>query len=54
MNQNEMPSKLMSIETREELTQLILDKLIEKECTLSNFEEVVDSVHCYFKNNATV
>lgn len=48
------PIKLMNTETENELTRLIIDKLTEKECTLSNFEEISDNIRLYFENNATV
>ena len=51
---NGTPEKLISVEDEYEIADLIINKLIEKKCTLSNFEKISDNVQLYFKNNATV
>ncbi len=51
---NGISEKLISVEYEHEIADLIINKLIEKKCTLSNFEKISDNVQLYFKNNATV
>ncbi|MDB8860137.1 hypothetical protein [Pediococcus acidilactici] len=46
--------KILSAKDESEIEENVLIQLISKKCTLSDFDQLVDKIHQYYRDNATL